>query len=639
LLQTWTDTEKEINRSKAIEDNMPKIIVSRNSNLYNIFPIGKNTYIGRAPGSDVVLNDSGVSRKHARIQLTEKGYYLCDEGSKNGTFIDDRQIKRHLLTHGTSFQIQNFRITFVNDFQVQEDLPTDTSAALHKSAESWDEVTTTGFVSQEEQKRDTIEKLARLLDIVTNLHAGSTDVDIGAMVIKSFMELTCAKRGILARLHETAGPIITHMHGFGPNDKLPEPVYTILKNVLVSGASVYSPLMEEQRQKKMPFELKTVLCVPLLKDAKTIGCLYLDHSNADGMFSDFDFELVLAATGYISEALLEGRGPTRDLGRDEEQFARDLECGGIITRSKPTLKVFKDTLSIAQYNVAVLIYGETGSGKEVIARYIHDNSGRKGKFIACNCSAIAGSLVESELFGHEKGAFTGATTKKPGLIELADQGTIFLDEIGDMPLEQQAKLLRVLQEQEVWRVGGRTPVKIDVRVIAATNKDIKNNREQIGFRDDLYYRIANVEITMPPLRDRTEDIAPLSRMILQDLNARHLNREKDLLISPHALRLLEAYDWPGNIRELRNTLFQVATRCDGDTIQRRHLKGLIDVFEVSPQKHNAPIPPLVDVERQHIIMAMEFTKWNKSAAAKVLDIDRNRLNRRIKKLNIKEPTQ
>lgn len=618
---------------------MPKIIVSKNSNLYNIFPIEKDAYIGRAPGNDVVLNDSGVSRKHARIELTEKGYYLCDEGSKNGTFIDDRPVDRYLLAHGTSFQIQNFRITFVNELKDQDDFMTRTCTALIKDAESWDEVTTTGFICPEEEKRDADQKIVQLLEIVSNLQSASTDIDIGALVIRDFLDLTGAKRGILARLHKTAGPIITHMHGFGPNEKLPGPIYETILNVLDSGVSVHAQLAEAQPKKKAPFELNTVLCVPLLKDEETMGCLYLDHSDAGGVFSDIDCDLVLAAAGYISEALIEGRGPTKVLGREEEQFARELERRGIISRSKQTLKVFKDTLSIAQYNVAVLIYGETGSGKEVIARYIHDNSGRTGKFIACNCSAIAGSLAESELFGHEKGAFTGATAKKPGLLELADQGTIFLDEIGDMPLEQQAKLLRVLQEQEVWRVGGRSAVKIDVRVIAATNKDIKNNREQLGFRDDLYYRIANVEITMPPLRDRTEDIAPLARLLLKDLNTRHLNRDNDLFISPNALRLLEAYDWPGNIRELRNTLFQGATRCDGDTIHRRHLKGLIDVFEVSPTKSNVPIVPLVDVERQHIIMAMEYTNWNKSAAAKILKIDRNRLNRRITKLNIKEPTK
>ncbi|WP_419656206.1 sigma 54-interacting transcriptional regulator [Desulfosarcina variabilis] len=616
---------------------MPKIIVSRNSHFYNIFSTGKTTYIGRGPGNDVVLTDSSVSRKHARIDLTEKGYYLIDEGSKNGTFIGDRAIHSHPLTHGTSFQIQDFRLTFVNDLGVEDQIQTGGATISKQYAESWDEATCTGFIRPMEQIWDTGEKLTRLIEIVMDLHTASSDVDTGALVLNAFIELTGAKRGILARLHKTAGPIITHMQGFDPNGKIPESIRSVLTDVLDRDTSVVEMCNDKEIIKKMPFTSEKVLCMPLLKGSETIGCLYLDHSDADNIFADIDYNMVLAATGYIAEALIEERGPTRGLGRDEQQLARELERKGIIARSKKTLKVFKDTLSIAHYNVAVLIYGETGSGKEVIARYIHENSGRKGKFIACNCSAIAGALVESELFGHEKGAFTGAAQQKPGLLELADQGTIFLDEIGDMPMEQQSKLLRVLQEQEVWRVGGRAAVKIDVRVISATHKDIKNNREQLEFRDDLYYRLANVEITAPPLRDRVEDIAPLSRLILKDLNVRHLNGEKNLSISSKALRLLEAYDWPGNIRELRNTLFQVATRCDGDIVERQHLKGLLNVFEGSSQKSKLPIVPLIDVERQHIIMAMEFTSWNKSAAAKLLKIDRNRLNRRIKKLGIQEP--
>jgi transcriptional regulator with GAF, ATPase, and Fis domain len=616
---------------------MPSIVVSRNSNFYNIFPIEENTHIGRGPGNDVVLNQSGVSRKHARIDLTDGGYYLFDEGSKNGTFIDDRQVNRHRLVHGTSFQIQDFLLTFVNDDRVQDEPPAGAFITATKNANPWDGVTSTRLIRPVERKREIGEKLTRLLEMVTDLQSASADTDTGALVLRVFIELTGAKRGILARLHETDAPTITHMLGFGPDGKLPQSVCTVLQNVLPKGAGVHSRYAERENMQNMPLASKTVLCVPLSKGSETIGCLYLDHPDAGGGFSDIDCDLVIAAAGHISEALLEERSLTPGLGRDAKQFARDLETRGIIARSPKTLKIFRDTRKIAQYNVAVLIYGETGTGKEVIARYIHDNAGRTGKFIACNCSAIAGSLFESELFGHEKGAFTGATEQKPGLLELADQGTIFLDEIGDMPLEQQSKLLRVLQEQEVWRVGGRAAVKIDVRIISATHKDIKNNRNQLGFRDDLYYRIANVEITAPPLRDRTEDITPLSRLILQDLNERYLNREKVLSISPKALRLLEAFDWPGNIRELRNTLFQVATRCDGDTIERQHLKGLLDIFEVSPKDGSEPIPPLADVERQHIIMVMEHTKWNKSAAAKVLKMDRNRLNRRIKKLGIMEP--
>jgi transcriptional regulator with PAS, ATPase and Fis domain len=284
--------------------------------------------------------------------------------------------------------------------------------------------------------------------------------------------------------------------------------------------------------------------------------------------------------------------------------------------------------------VSVLIFGETGTGKEIISRYIHNQSARNGKFIGRNCSAIAASMFESELFGHEKGAFTGATEQKPGMLELADNGTLFLDEIGDMPAEMQAKLLRALQEQEVWRVGSTAPVKIDVRVIAATHKDIKTKRKQLNFRDDLYYRLANVEITAPSLRERPEDIAPLCDIVLERFCQEQPDEKKTLCLFPKALRLLEAYDWPGNIRELRNALIQISLRCEGTTIEPRHLKGLIDVYAVQPSEDGKHLPPLMEVERVHIIKALKCTNGNKSAAAKLLAIDRNRLNRRLKKLGI-----
>ena len=296
-------------------------------------------------------------------------------------------------------------------------------------------------------------------------------------------------------------------------------------------------------------------------------------------------------------------------------------------------RLMKNVAQVARSRATVLIHGETGTGKELIARYIHDQSRRKGKFIARNCSAIAPTMYESELFGHEKGAFTGAAGRKPGIFELAHGGTIFLDEIGDMPEPMQAKLLRALQEREVWRVGGNEPVPIDVRVVAATHKDIKNDRHKHNFRDDLFYRLANVEITAPALRDRPEDIAPLCEHILCALVEENPSARL-LKIAPKTLRLLEAYDWPGNIRELRNILIQVLMRADTDIIEPRHLKGLLDVFAQPENKAGENLATLEEIEREHIAKALEQTGWNKSATAKLLNIDRNRLDRRLKKLGI-----
>jgi DNA-binding NtrC family response regulator len=474
--------------------------------------------------------------------------------------------------------------------------------------------------------------------MVTDLVSAPTNADAGSLVLTSLFDICGAKRGIIAKLNGLDGLALICMKGFDPSNELPQEVHTLMQKVMAEGHAFTVGKSGEsipfQNQERI--SARKALCIPLVEDTQTIGCLYLDEPQRNSSFSKSDLDLVATVTDYIADVLVTDKPPTNGLSREEEKYARELEKEGIIARSPKTLRVFQDSRKISPFHVAVLIYGETGSGKEVIARYIHDHSGRTGAFIPCNCSAITASMFESELFGHEKGAFTGAVAKKPGLLELADGGTIFLDEIGDMPVEQQSKLLRALQEQEVWRVGGQSAVKIDVRVTSATHKDIKNKRKELNFRDDLYYRLANVEITAPSLKERIEDIGPLSHLILRDLSQRHLKAKKSFSISPKALKLLEAYDWPGNIRELRNTLFQAAYRCDGNTIERHHLKDLLDVFEASPQTVGGTISPMIEVEREHLIMTLEYTNWNKSAAAKALKMDRNRLSRRLKKLGIKK---
>jgi transcriptional regulator with GAF, ATPase, and Fis domain len=614
---------------------MPSVIISKDSHFFNVFPLDGNTHIGRGQGNDVVLDAAGVSRKHARIEKIDGEYVLIDEGSTNGTYVDDRRVQHYPLTHSVSFRIHDYLFTFVNDIRAQQGSTYGVVTFADRDDTSWDEVTSTKLITHIEMKRGMAHKLKRLLKLITELYASPADTDIGALVLTSLLEITGAKRGIVAGLQKSGEATIAHLRGFGPDAKLPDAIHAILKHVISVGDDLHYRCAAEELTVlnfETPPRLRSVLCTPLMENDQPVGCIYLDHPDYNGVFSDVDRDLMTAVAGYVAEAIFAEKGPKHGLSREEERLIHELEADGIIARSPKTLKVFQDIQRIAHYNVAVLIYGETGTGKEVIARYIHARSGRTGQFIACNCSAVTASMFESELFGHEKGAFTGAVKQKPGLLELANKGTLFLDEIGDMPMEQQAKLLRALQEQEVWRVGGRAAVKIDVRVIAATHKDIKNNRTQLNFRDDLYYRLANVEITAPPLKDRTEDIGPLARMMLKSLEG-----QQALSISPKAVRLLEAYDWPGNIRELRNTLFQIAYRCNGDVIRRRHLKDRLDIFEVSPAVPQAPIVPMAEVERSHILKALQHTDWNKSAAAKILDIDRNRLSRWLKKLEIEEP--
>ncbi len=617
---------------------MPSVIISRNSQFVRVSPLLTKTQIGRSLANDIVLDGTGISRIHAHIENQQDSYYLIDEHSTNGTFVDSQRVQHHQLNNGTSFRIQEYLLTFVEDFQTSVGEPPDGLGTATLIEQSPTETLEPVWSFQQTNRVTSLQqKVSRLLRMINDLSANSNNDSVAALVLDAFFDITGAKRCTMALKQKNAEPVLAHTRGFNGQDQQLSKSKRVIQKVLTDGTIVFRSHFHktEHTDGDPDLEINSVLCIPLSSGSTVIGCIYLDHPDAPDAFSKIDRDLLTAATDQISNVFLtDDKRHFRKLSYKDEQLVGDLKKQGIIACSPKTIKIFRDCQAIAQYNVSVLVFGETGTGKEVLARFIHDQSGRKGKFIARNCTAIPSPMFESELFGHEKGAFTGAVEQKPGILELAHKGTLFLDEIGDMPFELQAKLLRALQDKEVWRVGGRVPIQTDVRIIAATHKDIKTRRKEMCFRDDLYYRLANVEITAPSLRERPEDIEPLSERILEEFSSVYADKKKPLSLSPKALRLLEAYDWPGNIRELHNTLIQSNFKCDGATIEPRHLKGLIDVFAASSEHGSNSLPSLFEVERDHIIKVLEHTNWNKSAAAKVLSIDRNRLTRRLKALGI-----
>ncbi len=305
----------------------------------------------------------------------------------------------------------------------------------------------------------------------------------------------------------------------------------------------------------------------------------------------------------------------------------------------PAIRQVLDTVSrVAAADSTVHIFGESGTGKELVARAIHRTSKRRGApFIKVNCGALAESLLESELFGHEKGAFTSAIKRKLGRFELADGGTIFLDEIGDVTPGIQLKLLRVLQEREFERVGGEETIKVDVRVVSATNKDLKAMVDAGEFREDLFYRLHIVPLVLPPLRDRTEDVAPLARHFLAKLRDRTGSPASDF--TPDALDALARYPWPGNVRELENAVEQTLVFCDHDPIQ---LSDLPHHISGAPPRNHLPIPEgdralpdiLEDLERQLILRAFEEAKGVKTECARLLGVKTSALYYKLEKYGI-----
>ncbi len=318
---------------------------------------------------------------------------------------------------------------------------------------------------------------------------------------------------------------------------------------------------------------------------------------------------------------------------------------GLVARSMAMLRIFQLVEHLAESEATVLITGESGTGKELVARAVHVHSPRRqGPFVAVNCGALPGELLESELFGHVRGAFTGAIRDRVGRFELASGGTIFLDEVADLPLHLQVKLLRILQEKTFERVGESTARTSDARVIAATNRNLRSAALEGQFRDDLYYRLRVVPIQIPPLRERREDIEPLALHLMGRVGRRHA---RSVRLSPNAMRALLRYDWPGNVRELENALEYAVAVCRGQTIHPQDLPlevtGSEAFSEAVPvrqlgapaEKQNAA-PAEPSSERERILTALEFHQWRRAEAAAALGISRTTLWRKMRELGLLE---
>lgn len=309
--------------------------------------------------------------------------------------------------------------------------------------------------------------------------------------------------------------------------------------------------------------------------------------------------------------------------RDLHRFSK------IIGTSRPIQDVFALAETVARSNSNVIIQGESGTGKELIARAIHSASGRAEKrFVPIDCTSLSEQLLESELFGHEKGSFTGAVERKIGQIEHAEGGTVFLDEVGELPLSIQKKLLRFLQEREFLRVGGTTRIKVDVRILAATNRNLEEEVRNGAFREDLYFRLNVVRITMPPLRDRREDIPLLAMHFLAKFAA--LNNKQILSFDSEAMDALQAYQWPGNVRELENAVERAVVLCPAATISTAYFPRALRNLPVASCLPSGEGLNLLETERQLVLRALEKSDWNQTKAAETLGISRKQLRTKMK---------
>ncbi len=387
--------------------------------------------------------------------------------------------------------------------------------------------------------------------------------------------------------------------------------------------------------KKSSFTTTGMAVAPLSYRGRVVGVVEVLNKSGREQFSPRDLEILQVfanlATISVSNAQLHEALKRENLGL-REGVAQD---DSIIGNSSALREVLSLCDRVAGTNATVLLLGETGTGKELTARRIHAVSGRKNRpFIAINCAALPETLLESELFGHEAGAFTGAVGQKMGRFELADGGTLFLDEIGDISGSTQIKLLRVLQEREFVRVGGTKTISCDVRIIAATNRDLKKAMEEGEFREDLFYRLNVFPIHLPPLRERREDI-PLLIDHFVERNARELGWQKPAVASD-AVELLCGYRWPGNIREMRNVIERAVLLCDVGEITAEQLPREI-VGSPRPATPAETGSLLEGYERAMIVKALEENGWNQTKTAEALGISRDNLRYRLRKYQISRP--
>jgi Nif-specific regulatory protein len=380
------------------------------------------------------------------------------------------------------------------------------------------------------------------------------------------------------------------------------------------------------------------ICVPISLNRRAVGALGIDLRYK----AERDFESSLKFFGLVASMIAQAVKIQRLIEEDKRRLVDENEhlrqelrdkydFSNIIGTSGPVRQVYEQVAQVATTNTTVLIRGESGTGKELIAHAIHYNSLRAKKpFVKVSCAALPESLIEAELFGHEKGAFTGAEARKKGRFELAEGGTLFLDEIGDVNLSTQVKLLRVLQEREFERVGGTETIKVNVRLIAATNKDMEVALAEGSFREDLYYRLNVFTIFVPPLRDRKADLLLLADHFLEKFSREHGKSIKR--ISTPAIDMLVSYHWPGNVREMENALERSVLMCEGQVVHAHHLPPSLQTAEASGTVTRVSLADAVVAYEKDLIQdALKTTRGNRAKAARLLDATERILNYKIRK--------
>jgi transcriptional regulator with GAF, ATPase, and Fis domain len=606
--------------------------------------------IGREPSNQISLLDSLVSRRHCVIRKDGQAFHIQDLDSRNSTFVNGVPVKERVLAHGDQIRVGNS--TFV--FQGLHSEPSASEASLHIDA-----APTPGGPTVILRKQDalylqppqalslpatprTVRDLNVLLNFSRTLNSVHGLEALHQKVLEAVLEVAPADRAAILLIEEGSegfSSVLGWDRRLGPNQPI-QVSRTILSRVIEENLAVLSndvPGEEafQAAESLVTPQVRSVLAVPLEVQGKLLGVIYLDASSLAVRFDSELLQLV-TALGNVAALAMENERRIEWLGGENRRLQQELNIEhSMVGESEPMREVYQFISRVATKDSTVLIYGESGTGKELVARDIHRNSGRGDKpFVAINCAAITETLLESELFGHEKGAFTGAVSQKKGKLEMAEGGTIFLDEVGELAAPLQAKLLRVLQEREFERVGGTRPIRLDIRLIAATNRDLKEASRAGTFRQDLYYRLNVVSLKMPALRERREDIPLLANFF----TARYSEKVKRRVvgISPKARACLMRYDWPGNVRELENAVERAVVLGSTEMILPEDLPdSVLEETTLAGEPVTALHDGVREAKKALIERAIEQAGGNYTEAAGILGVHPNHLFRLIRTLNLK----
>ena len=625
------------------------VIAGPSRDLTISLPSGEAT-VGRDPANLVAVIDPSVSRKHCLLRREEDGRcQIKDLDSRNGTLVNGQAIKEHWLSHGDEIATGDsvFLYLVEDDDRVAsasrvefEDRPTSETKIIHPKEVVY--LQPDRLLKELPSTSQVARNLNALLKISRVVHAIRDLEELQAQLLDLIFEVVPAGRGAIL-LSEGNGPDFNCLYARTRQAGQPQLVkvsrtiarQVMTENVAVLGVDVPGSGALRDVESLVVSEVRSLLCVPLSVFQRMIGCIYLDSTSATNRFHDDHLQLVAAIAG-ISAVALDNARRLQWLEQENQRLSTEIRQEQILIGDGAKMKeVFQFLARVAPTESTVLIAGESGTGKELAARALHRNSPRTNKpFVAINCGAIPETLLESDLFGHERGAFTGAAALKKGRLEVADGGVVFLDEIGELAPALQVKLLRVLQEREVERLGGTHPIKIDIRLIAATNRDLSEAVKKGEFRQDLYYRLAVLPLVMPPLREKREDIPLLVRHFVQKHAMRC--RVKAKPISREAMAALVHYDWPGNVRELENALERALVMGSSEMVLLEDLpESLLEQStpdEVNEGKYHASVKEL---KRQLILDAIEQTQGNYVEAAGVLGVHPNYLHRLIRNLALK----